>query len=279
MTDDRVDRHIMVWMSDLPLLSRISIVLFRPKSPGNVGAVARAMKNMGFDRLRLADPIRYRDPAFFATESERMAWGASDLLARREEYASIEAAVAGTVLVAGSVSPSRTGDEVLTPRELATRMLAAAREGEVALLLGQEDIGLTREALSRCQVVGTIPSSTDYPALNLAQAALVFMYEIRLAAVATCRDPTMADDPRSEASRSVAGTPPTQAEIEGFYGRLTVVLDEIGYLKGDGRGHRLRELRGAIGPALRTRRSLKMLEGAVHRIDRALAHGRGSRGR
>ena len=132
----------------------------------------------------------------------------------------------------------------------------------MALLLGQEDIGLTREALGRCQVVGTIPSSADCPSLNLAQAALVFMYEIRLAAEG--------DHPPATAPMATVGMAPTQAEIEGFCGRLTRVLDEIGYLKGDGRGHRLRELRRALGPALQTRRSLKMLEGITHRFDLSL---------
>jgi TrmH family RNA methyltransferase len=142
-------------MSEASILSRFAIVLWRPKSPGNVGSVARAMKNMGFSRLRIADSIRYRDPSFFSNESERMAWGAGDLLAARQEHPSIEAAVADASLVVGTASDPPRDRRAHPPRDLAPRLLEAASDGTVALLFGQEDIGLTREALARCQLLAS----------------------------------------------------------------------------------------------------------------------------
>jgi TrmH family RNA methyltransferase len=264
-------------VADPSILSRFTVVLWRPKSPGNVGSVARAMKNMGFARLRVADPMSYEDPLFFQAESERMAWDAVDVLAAREEHPTIEAAVGDAILVAGTTSAPPDGFSVLAPRALAFRLIGEARRGPVALLLGQEDIGLTRDAMALCQVLGSIPSSSAYASLNLAQAALIFLYEIRLAAMELSRggsgDPEpFPAAPAPDASRerddpSGGASPPTQTEVEGFYERLTRTLDEIGYFEGSGRAHMVRELRRIFNRALLTRREVRILEGILHRIN------------
>ena len=180
-------------------LSRIRVILNHPRSPGNVGAVARAMKNMGFATLRIADPARYDNPAFFDGEAARMAWGAGDLLKAREEYPTIASAVADAVLVAGTTSRPPAGRRGISPRALAPLLLEAARKGPVALLFGSEESGLTHDALARCPIVGTIPSADAYTTLNLAQSVLLVAYELRAAAVACTvhspeREPVSADD-------------------------------------------------------------------------------------
>jgi len=256
-------------VADPSILSRFNVVLWRPKSPGNVGSVARAMKNMGFARLTIADPMRYDDPLFFQAESERMAWSAVDLLRSREEVPTLEEALADSVLVAGTTSNPPDGHAVLAPRALAPLLLDAAARGPVSLLLGQEDIGLTQEAMARCQVLGSIPSSEAYASLNLSQAALIFLYEIRIAA--------LGDDRAARRGRTLVAPvededsfPPTQAGMEGFFGRLTTLLDSVGFFEGTARPHMAREIRRIFNRALLTRREVKILEGIAHSLSRAL---------
>src|SRR5262245_8766938 len=166
------------------LFSRLDVVLLRPKSPGNVGSVARAMKNMGFGRLVVADPMAYDDPGYFDEEARRMAWAAADLLDARRETPDLASALARATLVAGTTSHPPEGARVLTPRQLAaelTARLTAHPEATAALRFGQEDIGLTRDALTSCHIIGSVPTAETYPSLNLSQAALLFLYETRLA--------------------------------------------------------------------------------------------------
>jgi TrmH family RNA methyltransferase len=227
------------------------------------------MKNMGIGRMRIAEPVAYDDPEFFRSESEKMAWGASDLLTAREEYPTLEAAVADAIFVAGTTSDPPDGHTVLPPRDLAPRLIEAARRGLVALLFGQERIGLTREAMARCQVLGSIPASAAYASLNLAQAALIFLYEIRLAAL---RLQPPAAGPGEQATLGGPETgpreePPTQAEMEGFYERLMRTLDAIGFFEGTSREHMVRELRRIFNRALLTRREVRILEGVIHKVE------------
>jgi TrmH family RNA methyltransferase len=259
-------------VSEPAVLSRFSVVLWRPKSPGNVGSVARAMRNMGFGTLRIADPMRYDDPSFFVTESRRMAWGAAPLIAAREEFPTIEAALADATLVAGTTSLPPARRTALSPRDLAPRLLDAAATGPVALLFGQEDIGLTHEGMARCQLLGTIPTSDAHASLNLAQAVLVFLYEIRIAALARATGLT-ASLRRGAAHRSAEDEPPAQADIEGFHRRLADALDSIGFFAGSRRASKLRELRSVLGPALVTRRNLRLLEGLARRMARGRPRG------
>jgi TrmH family RNA methyltransferase len=256
-------------VSDSPILARLAVVLWRPKSPGNVGSVARAMKNMGIGDLRIAEPRRYDDPAYFDTESRKMAWDADDVLEARREFPSLDEALADAVLVAGTTSRPPAGHAALSPRDLAPVLLDAARSGTVALLFEQENIGLTRDVLSRCQRIGTIPASSAYPSLNLAQAALVFLYEIRLAALAGAG--RTGDAPAPPVPGAPApdddDAPPTQEDLGQFHQRLARTLEAIGFFQGDARDHMSRELRGIFNRALLTRREVRILEGIVRRVD------------
>jgi TrmH family RNA methyltransferase len=245
-------------MSDPDILQRFQVVLWRPKSPGNVGSVARAMKNMGFADLRLADPIAYDDPGYFEREADRLAWSASDLLRRRAEHPSIAAAVADATLLAGFSVRRAPDRRSASPRALAPRLLQAAQHGPVALLFGQEDIGLTDDLLVRCQVLGTIPSSAQYASLNLAQAVLLVLYEIRLAALPAADGALGASAAGDEV--------PSQKEIDACFGRLSRALDHVGYFAGTGRDHMEREVRIALRDVVSSRRGLTLIEGIAHRI-------------
>jgi len=242
-------------------------VLLRPKSPGNVGSVARAMKNMGFPRLIVAAPMTYDDPGHFDAEARRMAWQASDLLDRRVVAPDLDAALAPFTLVAGTSSNPSPGAAVLTPRETAARIaaaLAADPSATAALLFGQEDIGLTREQQARCNLIASIPSSAEYASLNLSQAALLFLYELRLALLPGARPP---------GDRSLLSDAPSHERMEAFYGRLAVALERIDFFQGTSKAHMMREMRLIFNRASMTARELAILEGLAHRI--IVTSGRG----
>ncbi len=245
----------------------MAVVLLRPKSPGNVGSVARGMKNMGFTRLVVADPMTYDDPAYFDSEARRMAWQATDVLEARLTAPDLDEALSPFHIVAGTTSDPPEGARVMPPRELAAELSARlSREPSscMALLFGQEDIGLTREHLARCHLVGTIPAAFAYPSLNLAQAALLFLYELRLALLEHV-GPALC--PQAATPKTAPADPlPSHGELEGFHARLERALDDIGFLQGTAKAHMMRELRTIFNRALLTQRELAILEGVVHQV-------------
>ena len=158
-------------------LAAVRIVLVEPKDPVNIGGAVRAIANMGVGGLALVRPRLY-DPE----QIETVAHGTRDLVARIRHHDTLDDALAGCVRVAGFTARRRAAKRPVTePREAAAALLAAARDGPVALVFGREDTGLTNEELDRAQLVVTIPT-TAHASLNLAQAVLVALYELRLAA-------------------------------------------------------------------------------------------------
>jgi TrmH family RNA methyltransferase len=161
------------------LLDNIVVVLHRPEDPVNIGAIVRAMKNMGFSRLRLVQPVAYQ-----AADLLRVAHRCEDIVDRIEGFASLDDALADMHFVIGTAAidhPDRrvTGDIRTLARDLAQRAAGA----RVALLFGPEADGLDRAALDRCHLIASLPANPAYPALNLAQSVLLFLYEVRMAAV------------------------------------------------------------------------------------------------
>ncbi|NYT03059.1 MAG: RNA methyltransferase [Methanosarcinales archaeon] len=158
----------------------LQVVLVEPLYDGNVGSVARAMKNFGFRRLVLVKPCRIGDFGL------AMASHARDVLEEARVVFTVEDAVAGANLVVGTTG-KLPGDQPrhlklhlrvphLTPAQLASRL--RDKEGTVALLLGREDWGLTRTELEICDMVVSIPTSPRYPIMNLSHAATVLLYEL-----------------------------------------------------------------------------------------------------
>lgn len=158
----------------------LRVVLLEPLYDGNVGSVARAMKNFGFSELVLVRPCQIDD------FGRAMASHARDLLESARTAGSLEEALDGANLTVGTTG-KRMGNEqrhlrlhlrvpCLTPAQLAEKL--KGKDGTVALLLGREDIGLTNEELAECDMVVSIPTSPDYPIMNLSHAATVLLYEL-----------------------------------------------------------------------------------------------------
>jgi len=152
---------------------KVRIVLLRPAEPMNVGGVARAMKNCALDDLLLVAP-RTED----WVTARRIAVHAQDLLASPRIAPTLAEAIADCEWVVGTTSRVLPGRASLTPREVATR--AASIAERVAVVFGGEESGLSNEDLLRCHDVSTIPSGLEQPSFNLAQAVLVYGYELFL---------------------------------------------------------------------------------------------------
>jgi TrmH family RNA methyltransferase len=194
----------------------IRFVLVETSHPGNIGAVARAMKNMGVMELVLVKPKEFPHP-----DATARAAGADDLLASCRVVETLPEAIADCGLVLATTA--RTRDQyfrVLEAREAATRLVAEARSGSggVAVLFGTERFGLSNEQLQAAHALLRIPANPDYASLNIAMAAQLIAYEIRMAQ----HEPGMYLAPR-EAPLA------TPEQMERFYTHLQQVMEEVGF--------------------------------------------------
>jgi TrmH family RNA methyltransferase len=157
------------------MLKHIRIILCQPSHPGNIGAAARAMKNMGLQRLTLVEP-----EVFPHADATTRASGADDVLANAQVVASFEEAIADCQWLFGTSARMREFPwPQLHPAQGAQKILSLATLGqEVAIVFGTERSGLSNEQLQRCDYHLTIPTSPSFSSLNLAAAVQVIAYEI-----------------------------------------------------------------------------------------------------
>lgn len=157
----------------------IRIVMVNTSHPGNIGAVARVMKNMCLSELYLVQPKSFPSEEAIARSS-----GAVEILEEARVCQSLAEAVADCQLVIGASARQRTADwPVYTPRECGRLAFDASEQGQVALVLGRESSGLTNEELDLCQYLVHIPSNPVYSSLNVAMAAQVLAYEVFMASL------------------------------------------------------------------------------------------------
>ncbi len=196
------------------MLSNIRIVLIGTTHPGNIGAVARAMKNMCLSRLYLVQPKQYP-----CAEATARASGAHDLLAEAQVCEDLDQALEGCRLVVGASARLRSVEwPQLEPRESAGKLLAEAAEGEVALIFGRESSGLSNEELDRCHYLVHIPANEAYSSLNLSQAVQVITYELYMASLeGSFREP-----------RELADLA-TAEMMEGLFQHLDQTMLDIGF--------------------------------------------------
>lgn len=238
-------------MSPLPP----AVVLVHPREEGNVGAAARAMANMGLDRLILVEPV-----AELGNVARAFAVGARSILDGAVRASSLREAVAPFRRVVGTTSTRdrRLGIPLLTPRELPAWLSQDPADTPAALVFGSEVGGLTNEDLALASAVVTIPCSPVQPTLNLAQSVLVVAYELFLA--------------RSEPSASAAGEEPpaTAEELDGLLDHAAAVLARIGFARDDSFPGVLRDLRRLAARAAPTSRDVRILRGICRRAEGAL---------
>ncbi len=158
-------------------LDNIRIVLSHTSHPGNIGAVARAMKTMGLQALYLVNPKSFPSP-----EAEARAANAVDILQQAKVCTELNEALESTVLAAAiTARPRDLSHATFDARQGATELVQLARQQPVALLFGPENSGLTTAEVNKCQIIIHIPANPHYSSLNLASAVQIMTYELRMA--------------------------------------------------------------------------------------------------
>jgi TrmH family RNA methyltransferase len=152
---------------------KVTFVLVEPREPGNIGACARALKNMGFSRLSLVNP------AVLTEEAKWLAHNSLDVLQNAPVYPRMKDAIGDKAIVAGTTRRKGKGRGVIYPvRQGVQKLRTLAKENEVAILFGREDRGLFNEEVEECGFLLSIPADSRHPSLNLAQAVLIVAYEL-----------------------------------------------------------------------------------------------------
>ena len=158
-------------------LNSVKIVLVGTTHPGNIGAAARAMKNMGIKNLSLVEPKEFpSDVAIYRSKA------AKDILEHAQVFNTLEEAISDCELVIGTSARGRKVPwPILNPKEAAEEVSRSSSHHKIAIIFGREDRGLTNEELGLCNLHVNIPTDPDYSSLNLAQAVQILVYEIRQA--------------------------------------------------------------------------------------------------
>ncbi|TVO68590.1 tRNA (cytosine(32)/uridine(32)-2'-O)-methyltransferase TrmJ [Sedimenticola selenatireducens] len=196
------------------MLKNIKIVLIETTHPGNIGAAARAMKNMALENLCLVSPKVYP-----SAEATARAAGADSILESCQVYDTLDEALQGCRLVVGASARLRTVDwPQVRPRECAEKVWSEAAQGEVAILFGRESSGLRNSELDRCQYLVHIPANPEYSSLNIAQALQVIAYEVHLQSLTQ-------ESVASAAASEVASA----GAMEGFFQHLQQTMEETGF--------------------------------------------------
>ncbi|GIW40263.1 MAG: tRNA (cytidine/uridine-2'-O-)-methyltransferase TrmJ [Candidatus Binatia bacterium] len=230
-------------------LENVRIVLVRPIEAGNVGAVARIMKNMGLRELVLVEPA-----PLFSPRARFRAVHARDVLDAARRVRSLGEAVADCRFVVGTTARAgRYRRGARSPRELAPRILSYAAGGPVALVFGPEDRGLTNEDIPYCSELLTIPASPEYSSLNLAHAVAICAYELFLAS-------------REGAFRPAETRPVPSELLERMYGELRQALLEIGFLHEENPDHIVLALRQLFGRTTLEEREVRIFLGLARQI-------------
>jgi TrmH family RNA methyltransferase len=225
----------------------VRIVLVGTTHPGNIGAVARAMKNMGFKDLVLVSPRHFPHEDATARAS-----GAEDVLDAARVVDHLDAALADCHFAAGASARSRTIEwPTLPPRECAARLHAENAGGNVAVVFGPEKSGLSNEDLDRCQALLTIPTDPDFSSLNIAMAVQVICYELRLAALEQ-KEPAPPEVP-----------PATAEEMEFFFRHLETVLTDRKFLDPENPRTLMRRLRRLFFKAGPDKNEINILRGIL----------------
>jgi tRNA (cytidine32/uridine32-2'-O)-methyltransferase len=236
----------------------IRVVLVGTQHPGNIGSAARAMKTMGLERLVLVAPEQFPDPQAYA-----LAAGAAELIDQATVCASLAEAVAECRTVIATTARQRTVPmPEFSPREGARHAREACALGPVALVFGRERTGLENGELQLCHAAIHIPANPAYSSLNLAAAVQVVAYEWRMA--------TLEATPPVATPSADAEPPATHAEMEGWFGHLFGLLDEIDFHKGKDPAMVVQRLRRLFLRAQPDSRELRILRGILSDVQRLL---------
>lgn len=232
------------------MLSHIKIVLVETTHPGNIGAVARAMKNMKMTNLCLVAP-----KIFPSADATSRASGADDILAAAEVCSSLPEAIADCNLVIGASARCRTISwPEMTPRQCAEKIVINEPNQKVAILFGRENSGLKNHELDLCHYLLRIPCNSEYSSLNIAAAVQVVCYELF---VASGEQESIAIGDKGDSPLATA------AQMESFYTHLYQALNDIGFMHPDKSKSIMRRLRRIYNRIQLDTKELDILRGIL----------------
>jgi tRNA/rRNA methyltransferase len=237
---------------------QFAFVLVRPKSAGNIGSAARAIKNMGFEDLRLVAP----EASTKENAAHAMAVHANDVLAHAKIFATLGEAIEDCHVTVGTTCRGGPYREAVRPlRESAIEIAETSNANRVAMIFGTEDTGLTNQELKFCQRLITIPTSAEYASLNLAQSVVLCAYELRMAL----------------AKEQISPAEPIQlanaAAVDAAMERLKESLLAIGFLPEENPDHIMFTLRGIFARSGLAPRELEIINGIAKHTKWAAEEG------
>lgn len=234
-------------MSDPVALGRIRVVLCQPSHPGNIGAVARAMKTMGFDRLVLVGPREFPHP-----DADARASGAVDVLRAAAVVDRLDDALAGTRFACALSARRRDlTPEPIDVRAAAEEIVAHACSHDVAIVFGPERVGLSIDDVSRCHRLVRIPANPEYSSLNLAAAVQIVAYEVRRAWAAEAELAPQGSDVQ----------PASHEEVERLIAHLEETMLATGFLEPSRPGRLVQRMRRMLARARPEAEEVAILRG------------------
>lgn len=235
----------------------IVFVLVGAQRAGNIGAAARAIKTMGFSKLRLVDCVEVE-----TAQDRGFAHAATDVLDAAVRYDSLAAAIADCEVAIATTGRRRGKRRLyLRPEVVATRL--AEWNGTVALVFGREESGLSNEELDACHLVSEIPMAAAHPSLNLAQAVMVYAYVIAASPAAVGDAWTARQPPLHHPGDAPEATPP---QLSTMIARLRDLLPRLGYDRGRALYGRTLERAALLGPG-----DVRLVHSAITAIEARLA--------
>ncbi len=228
---------IIASTQNAPSLDNVIVVLSHTTEPMNIGAACRAMKTMGLKHLRLIKPLNPK-----GRSARALAHGAEDILDNAEVVETLMEAVGDALVVTGTTARMRKLRKraLLTPTELAEHITDHSRSGKVVILFGTERTGMTNDETDICRYLSTVDTNPEQPSLNLAQAVMLYSWEIRQA-MGLADAPNTNSKPRNYIAENIRRPEmrvshphrttklPTQTELDNMYGHLATVMTAVGY--------------------------------------------------
>lgn len=249
---------------------QIRIVLVETSHSGNIGAVARAMKNMGLGNLCLVNPASFPDETSYARSS-----GASDVLDNARVVSSLDEAISDCVLVMGTSARGRKVPwPVIAPPDAAVKAAEHTSAGPVALVFGRENHGLSNDELQRCHYHIHIPSNPNYSSLNLAMAVQVVCYEMRMHYLRGLEGGEGSPYLKPMTAPGDAGwdVPPAPVnDVEGFFGHLEQVLVDIDFHRRENPRQLMTRLRRLFQRARMDQMEINILRGVLTAVQKSAA--------
>jgi tRNA/rRNA methyltransferase len=243
-------------ISSEPLKSP-AIVLCGPQIPGNVGAVARAMANFELSDLRLVNPCNH-----LAEEARMFAVGATHVLEAARVYPDLAAAISDLQMtVATTRREGRLRGRMLDSTQVPALLGSLPDGARTGLVFGREQSGLTSEEVALCSHTAAVTTSNATGSLNLAQAVVLFLYEL-------ARQPQSAVDGTEEEL-------PTQQELDGMFAQMAAVLERIAFLNPSRPEAALNRLRRLISRAHPDRSEVALLRGLWSQLSWSINDWRG----